>query len=303
MTYLCPTCRASELVRGDGALACPGCGTAYPESCGRPVLFSAANTMFRAEDYLQPPPPAPRAGLKRFVADPSVNLSAGRVLPLLARLLPADARVLVVGAGGQRGWLDPILGGPARTIVATDVDVRADVDLFCDGHDLPFPDASFDAVVTTAVLEHVADPFRVAAEIGRVTRLGGYLYSELPFMQQVHEGAYDFTRFTMNGHRRLFRWYEEVESGLVAGPATALVWSIENLALAFVRGGRGRAVAKAAVRLGLGWIKHLDRLLRTRAEAVDGASCTYLLGRRADSARSDQAVIDSYTGAKPYAHL
>ena len=303
MIYRCPTCRSGQLEPVAAGLACPACGTHYPLSRGRPVLFDAANTMFSADDYLGPARPGRARGrLRRLIPEPSVNLSVDRVLPRLASELAPDARILVVGAGVQRDWLTPILGGPQRTLVCTDVDVHADVDLFCDGHDLPFADRQFDAVVTTAVLEHVSDPFRVAEEITRVTKPGGWLYSELPFIQQVHEGAYDFTRFTMNGHRRLFRWHAEVESGMVAGPGTALAWSIENFVLAFARGARGRAIAKAAARIGFAWLKHFDRLLAGRAEAMDGASCTYLLGRRAETARTDQAIVASYTGAKPYAH-
>ena len=36
---------------------------------------------------------------------------------------------------------------------------------------------------------------------------------------------YDFTRFTHLGHRRLFRRFEEIESGAVCGPGMTLAWS------------------------------------------------------------------------------
>ena len=72
---------------------------------------------------------------------------------------------------------------------------------------LPFPDASFDLVIAVAVLEHVADPFRCVAEMRRVLAPSGHVYAVTPFLQPVHMGAYDFTRFTPIGHRRLFRWH------------------------------------------------------------------------------------------------
>ena len=50
----------------------------------------------------------------------------------------------------------------------------------------------------------------------------GLVYADTPFMQQVHMGRYDFTRFTYLGHRRLFRKFEEIDSGAVSGPAMAL---------------------------------------------------------------------------------
>ena len=43
------------------------------------------------------------------------------------------------------------------------------------------------------------------------------MYAETPFMQQVHEGAYDFTRFTVLGHRCLFKYFEKNDSGGIRG--------------------------------------------------------------------------------------
>ncbi len=48
--------------------------------------------------------------------------------------------------------------------------VRFQVANICD---LPFPDASFDAVFTCAVLEHLSDPVQALQEIGRVLTPGG----------------------------------------------------------------------------------------------------------------------------------
>jgi SAM-dependent methyltransferase len=177
------------------------------------------------------------------------------------------------------------------------VDPRADADIFCDAHDLPFVDSMFDAVITTAVVEHVLYPEQVASEIARVVKLGGLVYSELPFMQQVHEGPYDFTRFTLSGHRRLLNNFEEIDSGMVAGPATALVWAIEHFSLAFFSRRLPRLIAKGAVRLTWGWLKYLDYLLAGRKEAMDGASCTYFLGTKRSTRVSDLAIIERYVGA------
>jgi ubiquinone/menaquinone biosynthesis C-methylase UbiE len=44
-----------------------------------------------------------------------------------------------------------------------------------DGTALPFPDASFDFAGTLRTLHHVAQPERVVAELGRVTRSGGHV--------------------------------------------------------------------------------------------------------------------------------
>jgi SAM-dependent methyltransferase len=305
----CPCCHSSELsFRADSSeLKCDSCGTLYPIAHGRPALLRPDNAVFCLDDYRQAALPiiGSAKGLQRFIPEPSVNLASERLFEHMRQLLAGlpSAKVLVVGGGCQRAWLDGRLGASDRLqLVYSDIDVRADVDLFCDGHELPFTDGSFDAVITTAVLEHVLYPEQVAAEIHRVLRVDGLLYSELPFMQQVHEGAYDFTRYTLSGHRRLFNGFAEIDSGMVAGPATALVWSIENFVLAFLKRAFFRKMAKVIVRIFFAWLKHFDRLLVSRPEAMDGASCTYLFGRKIEGYTSDTEIIARYVGAKHLRH-
>jgi len=227
----CPDCHSVALNLENTAreIKCKSCGVPYLISHGRPVLLHPDNEIFCLDDYLHaglPSPDSPVRGWGRFIPSPSVNLASERVLARVVQLLAElpSAMVLVVGGGRQRQCLDKRLGiGDAVLVIYSDIDVSADVDLFCDGHDLPFLGGVFDLVVTTAVLEHVLYPERVAAEIHRVLKVGAMLYSELPFMQQVHEGAYDFTRYTLSRHRRLFNDFTKIESGMVAGPGTALV--------------------------------------------------------------------------------
>jgi len=306
--FRCPDCGFGELHTGDAELNCAVCGAGFPISRKRPILLSHDNPLFNIDDYTTAvPPPNDRRVLRRILPSPSLNLSAPKILKDMHRLLreKEGARVLVVGGGGQRVWLSPMLTGGASQIrmIYSDIDTRADVDLFCDAHNLPFFDESFDAVITTAVMEHVLYPEQVAAEIARVLKIGGLLYSELPFMQQVHEGAYDFTRYTLSGHRRLFNQFREIEVGLVAGPATALVWSIENFILAFFGERRARNVMKALTRVAFGWIKYFDHLLKDRPQAMDGASCTFFFGRKSDTPVSDAEIIRAYVGEKHLSHV
>ena len=69
--------------------------------------------------------------------------------------------------------------------------------------DLPVADASFDAVLCTQVLEHVADPLAVLSELRRVTRPGGQLLLTVPLVWPLHEEPYDFFRYTPHGLRHL----------------------------------------------------------------------------------------------------
>src|SRR5690606_38382329 len=107
-----------------------------------------------------------------------------------------------------------------------DVYSSPEVDFIADGHEIPIRSGSVDAVIVQAVLEHVLDPQKVVDEIHRVLKPQGLVYAETPFMQQVHEGPYDFTRFTESGHRWLFRRFARIDSGALRGPGTALLWSV-----------------------------------------------------------------------------
>ncbi|MEO0944481.1 MAG: bifunctional 2-polyprenyl-6-hydroxyphenol methylase/3-demethylubiquinol 3-O-methyltransferase UbiG [Pseudomonadota bacterium] len=71
---------------------------------------------------------------------------------------------------------DAIEAAKSRAMVVGQ-DIRYDVGV---GEDLPYDDASFDAVVCVDVLEHVSDLTKVTAEIARVLRPGGmFLYDTI----------------------------------------------------------------------------------------------------------------------------
>jgi SAM-dependent methyltransferase len=266
------------------------------------------DSAFSTADYLDPDHGAPGVGarlapiLRRGLPSLSHNLSAERNFARLTELLRArghgrPARVLVVGGAVIGEGMQALLEDREIELVEADVAVGPRTDVICDAHSLPFAEGTFDAVVCQAVLEHVADPPRVAGEIHRVLKPGGLVYSEIPFMQQVHEGAYDFTRFTHGGHRRLFRWFDEIDAGATAGPGMSLGWAVRSLLSAMVGDrARARALVNLLSTLTLFWLKYLDRPLMRRDAILDGASGTYFLGIARESARPDREIIAGYRG-------
>ena len=304
----CPECYVGSLYSKMGAIQCENCEKIYPLSfSNRPILLREDNRLFTTSDYIHcASKGSQNVILKKFIPTISVNLSVAKALNILRDHLDlyGPSNILVVGGGSQRSWLDPILTRSVpHQVIYTDIDSSADVDIFCDGHELPFKDCSIDAVITTAVLEHVLYPETVAREISRVLRLEGFLYSEMPFMQQVHEGAYDFTRYTLSGHRRLFNNFSEIDSGMVAGPATALIWAIENFYLSFFSKKINRNIVKIIVRLSLFWLKYFDYYLKNNFSAMDGASCTYILGKKEEKLIEDLEIIRNYIGSKDLNHV
>ncbi len=304
----CPDCHVGGLHESDAQLTCVHCGTEFPISHGRPALMRSDNVVFPRSAYRDAPSHAaapPRAILARLAPARSVNMSRRRELrAFAAKLERAGATsVLVIGAGAQKSWLAKIFDEYPRTrLLYSDVDVSGSVDLFCDAHEIPFLDETFDGVVACAVLEHVLYPERVVAELHRVLTNGGLIYSEIPFLQQVHEGAYDFTRYTLSGHRRLLNRFEEVASGVVAGPATTLAWALEHFALCFSPRVLASSV-RLAVRTFFFWLKYLDHLFGQSPAAADGASCTFFLGTKVPSARPDDEIVARYVGMKTLRHV
>ncbi|MFN0169842.1 MAG: class I SAM-dependent methyltransferase [Bryobacteraceae bacterium] len=67
---------------------------------------------------------------------------------------------------------------------------------------LPFPERSFDTVLLSDVLEHIAEPKRLIGEISRVLRPGGCLLLMVPFLYYIHEQPFDFYRYTEFALRR-----------------------------------------------------------------------------------------------------
>jgi SAM-dependent methyltransferase len=114
---------------------------------------------------------------------------------------------------------------------------------------LPFPDAHFDTVLCTQVLEHVERVETAAAEIARVLRPGGHALVTVPFLYPTHEAPYDFQRFTHLGVGALARRH-----------------GLEVLDLA-AQGGPGLLVAHAGVLALTGLLRAtgLERRPRVRA--------------------------------------
>jgi SAM-dependent methyltransferase len=129
------------------------------------------------------------------------------------RKLPAGARLLDAGAGELRNrvhceGIDYVSqdfsvyrGGEHEGISGRSWDA-GQVDLVSDIASIPAPDASFDAVLCSEVLEHVPEPTRALAEFSRLLKPGGSLILTAPFSSNVHMAPYHFA----TGFSRY--WYE-----------------------------------------------------------------------------------------------
>lgn len=129
----------------------------------------------------------------------------------------ADGLILDVGAGYRPVYYSNVVNFEMMDYATTDVVGAA--------HRLPFKDGAFDGVISIAVLEHVKDPFRCAAEIARVLKPGGWLKCCVPFLQPLHGYPHHYFNMTHEGLRTLFEGRLTIERQEVTKP-THPVWAI-----------------------------------------------------------------------------
>jgi SAM-dependent methyltransferase len=303
----CPACHAGRLqFSNNETLVCTAlhCGYAFPIVNAIPCLVVAEKSLFSASDIAKAgfsKPAALSLKTRIFQALPadSHNLTAKKNLKTFAELLlkqNTTPQVLVVGSGLQGEGMGIFNQLPAIRLVCTDVSLNSSVQIVCDGHDLPFRSETFDGVIIQAVLEHVLDPQKCVSEIHRTLKKTGLVYAETPFMQQVHARAYDFTRFTHLGHRRLFRYFSEIESGAVGGTGMALAWAWRYFLLSLAERKAIRYFLVFFARItGFVW-KYADYFSINKRGTLDAASGYYFLGKKSDTPLPDRQLVQEYKG-------
>lgn len=203
-------------------------------------------------------------------------------------------KVLVIGGGEKGSGTAELWNNENIEIVSFDIYASNTTDIVCDAHYIPIEDNTFDGVWIQAVLEHVVEPIKVVSEIYRVLKIGGIVYAETPFMQQVHEGAHDFTRFTVLGHRYLFKEFEMIRIGGNKGPELVLAWAVRYFIWSLTR---SRKIARLAG-LSVGLLMRPFASLMSKASMYDASSGVFFLGRKSElkSTVSHKDLISLYRG-------
>jgi SAM-dependent methyltransferase len=223
----CPTCRAPALHDGAEAVTCAACGAAYPRDDGFAVLLGPGDARF-----------SDAADCCTFAGEEETNrfTTHSYYRPLLARLFPGrrDLRILSAGCGiGADVDAFRSLG-----IEAYGVDCGARTSVWHGrSHpaaltigsvlNLPYADASFDAVLTGCLLPHIgvdgdttavlpdhrARRARVASELMRVLKPGGIAIlgnpNRLCPVDLFHKGQ-------MKSATSLLRWHPRDEPFLLS---------------------------------------------------------------------------------------
>lgn len=137
------------------------------------------------------------------------------------RHLTRGARVYDVGCGSKP--LGPALSQLSCLHVGIDMDHgfygNEAVDIIGVADALPVAGASGDALLSSQVIEHLADPERAMAEAGRVLKPGGLLFISFPLVYPLHAAPHDYFRYSRYGFEAMCRrhGFEIVETHEMAG--------------------------------------------------------------------------------------
>lgn len=278
---VCPSCKIFEIRLEENKYFCEKCDLRYSIKNSLPILinFELENVLIKENEIIFRKEILNKNIFKEkilnFIYGTSI-VTKNNVNNFLDKLKQNNnKRVLVIGGATKGSGTDKLWDSKDINITSIDIAGTENVDYIVDAHYLPFKNETFDAIWIQAVLEHVVSPEVVVKEIFRVLKEGGIVYSETPFMQQIHMGKNDFTRYTASGHRYLFRSFEKINVGINGGPGTTLAWSIKY----FIWSLSNEKIANLLSIIPFLFLRLFDKILSEKA-SWDSSSGFYFFGKK-----------------------
>jgi SAM-dependent methyltransferase len=108
-------------------------------------------------------------------------------------------RLLDIGCGNKP--YRPLIESQITEYMGCDIVQSSEhcVDIISPATDIPLPESTFDTVISTQTIEHVAEHQLLVNEAYRLLKPGGYFIVSGPMYWPLHEEPYDFFRFTKHG--------------------------------------------------------------------------------------------------------
>jgi len=270
-----------KFARKDGHLVCATCARQVPLVDGRIPNFIRKSEEEKigcdSHSYLML---RERSAFWRWVSDhvprPHSVLIRRRDDAMISQFvhsIPEEKLVLNVGSGNKDY-------GPR--VINMDIFPGENVDLMAVSAELPLADACVGGALSLATLEHVFAFNETLREMDRVLAPGGATFHVIPFMQPAHGVPRDYRRFTVNGIEDLFPGYARVRCGVIAGPGSAICWSLREYFAILTS--CGNKFLYTAGRYGWGWVfwplKFTDYFLTGSRFAAQLASACYYWAKK-----------------------
>ena len=301
--FICPVCKCKSLILKDNEIECKNqtClhfNIAFFSINNKPVLINFKDSLINEEIFINTNANSlvkrNSIILKNIYKYLSVENNNNSInINYLENFLfsKVSPKILVIGGAEIGSGFNNFYNTFRDHITSFDIYYKKNIDFISDAHSIPICDNYFDLVIIQAVLEHVLKPIQVVSEIHRVLKYEGIVYAETPFMQQVHEGPYDFTRFTDSGHRFLFKDFFTISSGYTSGVGTSLIWSLDFFFSGLFR---TRYVGKL-IRILFFWLKYFDKLIPFSFN-IDGACGVYFMGIKSNKEIKNDEIVYYYQG-------
>jgi SAM-dependent methyltransferase len=185
---------------------------------------------------------------------------------------------LAEAAQGRSGdWLDYGSGAsPYRSLFPSCRYTRADIAgdnldyVIVPGVPLPAPDASFDGILSTQVLEHISEPAAYLADCRRLLRPGGALLLTTHGTWKEHGVPYDYRRWTTYGLEMELEqagFAVERMARLTCGPRAVLMLLYGPK---FESGFWGKGVVGSSLALCFNWIVRNKKGVHRLSDRVHG---------------------------------
>ena len=210
----CPDCR-SDLENQQTSLKCLSCQKVYQIIDGK-IYF---NDPIQSEDHLDSFKTKLKKKLGKLYYTVGIDIIApefpfNSLKTVQEYCFGKDRIILDAGSGNYRLHED---------IICIDGVPYEEVDLVCDLYKLPFKENSIDFVLSKNVLEHLIDPYETLRQFHRVTKEGSFNLHVLPFLYPFHASPHDYTRFTHQSIKTLFKGFDAQKTFSTSGPVSVML--------------------------------------------------------------------------------
>ncbi len=219
----CPKCQSKLVLQSDN-FTCSSCGKVGQVEDSKFVFFKIDTEVSTASGFL--------SQCKEFIKTRFPKLYPqiiDWISPVYSSRKQAkwtlrgvdDAEKIILNLGSGCSDL-------SENVINVDIYPYKPADLLASIHSLPIASNSVDIILSIACLEHIEDPQRVVKEMYRILKPGGLIRCAIPFMQGIHGSPDDYQRYTPNGLKTLFKDFSVNEVRVSAGPASTLVWILQE---------------------------------------------------------------------------